>query len=120
MSIVRCQRFLSPRLRVSPSPRLFLFFSDSPPLPIPPSSRLRVPPSPPLPFFLSLDRAQPIRASDIHWQNLQPMALRIFNECEWLIKAHRLVIQNRGRERHQVITLKIGTRIGNQCEACRV
>src|SRR5262249_38315458 len=70
--------------------------------------------------LLFLDRAQPVRTRDIDRQDFEPMSLRVFDERERLIKTHRLVIENRGRERRQVITLQIRTRISNQREAGRM
>src|ERR1043166_2238442 len=42
------------------------------------------------------------------------MTLCILNECEWLIEAHRLIVQYCRSEGCQIITLQIGTRISNQ------
>src|SRR6185503_15936064 len=48
------------------------------------------------------------------------MSLRILDEREGLIKTHRLVVENRGRERREVITFQIRTRISNEREAGRM
>ena len=48
------------------------------------------------------------------------MTLRVFNDGERLIKTHRLVVENRRRERSQVITLQISTGVSNEGETCRM
>ena len=67
-----------------------------------------------------LERAQPIRASDVDRQNPQSMTLRIFNERERLVEAHRLVVENRGCECGQVITFEVGAGISNEGKTCRM
>src|ERR1051325_7522067 len=86
----------SPRLRIFASLRLFFFF----PLPLFPAS----------PFF-RFDRAQPIRARHVDRPYGQSMSLRILDEGKRLIKTHRLVVENCGGERRQIMTLQISAGI---------
>src|ERR1700741_5427881 len=72
------------------------------------------------PVPLLLDRAQPVRAGNVDRQNFQSVTLRIFNESKWLIKTHRLIVENRGRECCQVIAFQISAGIRNQGKTGRV
>ena len=48
------------------------------------------------------------------------MSLRILDEGKRLIKTHRLIVQNRRRERRQIMTLQIRAGVSNQSKAGRV
>ena len=48
------------------------------------------------------------------------MTLRILNEREWLIEAHRLIVENRRGECGKVITFKVGAGISDQRKTCRM
>ncbi len=45
------------------------------------------------------------------------MALRIFNDGEWLIETHRLIVQRRRRKRGQVMTFEISAGVSDQSKA---
>src|ERR1044072_3604059 len=56
--------------------------------------------------FILLERTQPIGTGNVDRQDLQSMTLRICNDPEGLLKTHRLVVENRRRERREVITFQ--------------
>ena len=52
-----------------------------------------------------LDRAVPIRARDVDREKPQPVTLRVLDDRRRMIEAHRLVVEQRGGEGGQVVTL---------------
>src|SRR6185437_3550380 len=65
------------------------------------------------PFFAAMlfDGTEPIRGSDIDWFEMQAMLLRVFYKRGWRVETHRLVVENRRRERRQIMALQIDARI---------
>ena len=69
-------------------------------------------------FFLQSCTTNPIASHPP--ADFQPMPLRILNERKRLIETHRLIVQNRRRERRQVMTLQIRAGVGNQSKTGRM